>query len=79
MQFTGQTWNQLDLDSFMPTGSTSRFNFRISRRPKILWEASPAASHVNYAVCEWWKKKVALTDEKGKDKAGFFTPFDNRC
>lgn len=25
-------------------------------------------------VREWWKKKVALTDEKGKDKARFFTP-----
>ena len=25
-------------------------------------------------VRAWWRKKVALTDEKGKDKARFFTP-----
>ena len=38
------------IDNFMPTGSTSRVNFRISRRSKLLFETS--ASHVNYAVCD---------------------------
>ncbi|MBO7653752.1 MAG: restriction endonuclease, partial [Kiritimatiellae bacterium] len=38
------------IDSFMPTGSTSRVNFRISRHSKVLFET--VKSPVNYAVCD---------------------------
>lgn len=40
------------IDNFMPTGSTSRVNFRISRKAKILFQTAPERSHVNYAVCD---------------------------
>ena len=39
------------LDDFLPTGSTSSVNFRISSK-KILHETAPDKSHVNYAVCD---------------------------
>lgn len=52
VQAKGQSQVRAIIDSFMPTGSTARVNVRISRRSKILWETSPAASHVNYAVCD---------------------------
>ena len=39
------------LDDFLPTGSTSSVNFRISSK-KILYETAPDKSHVNYAVCD---------------------------
>ncbi|MBE6395635.1 MAG: restriction endonuclease [Lentisphaerae bacterium] len=40
------------LDDFLPTGSTSVVNFRISRNKKILHETRETSSHVNYAVCD---------------------------
>ena len=40
------------LDDFLPTGSTSSVNFRISRTKKIAYETSPGKSHVNYAICD---------------------------
>ncbi len=40
------------VDNFMPTGSTSRVNFRISRNAKILHPTAPARCPVNYAVCD---------------------------
>ena len=39
------------LDDFLPTGSTSVVNFRISSK-KILHETASDKSHVNYAVCD---------------------------
>lgn len=46
----GNTNIRAIIDNFMPTGSTSRVNFRISRNSKQLFETK--ASHVNYAVCD---------------------------
>ena len=40
------------LDDFLPTGSTSSVNFRISSKKKIAYETGPAKSHVNYAICD---------------------------
>ena len=40
------------LDDFLPTGSTSSVNFRISRNKKIAHETHPNKSHVNYAICD---------------------------
>ena len=40
------------LDDFLPTGSTSSVNFRISRNKKIAHETDAAKSHVNYAICD---------------------------
>ncbi|MBP5543647.1 MAG: DEAD/DEAH box helicase family protein [Kiritimatiellae bacterium] len=40
------------IDNFMPTGSTSRVNFRISRNSRTLFETDETRSHVNYAVCD---------------------------
>lgn len=39
------------LDDFLPTGSTSSVNFRISSK-KLLHETRPDRSHINYAVCD---------------------------
>ena len=48
----GETTIRAIIDSFMPTGSTSRVNFRISRTSHLLHETHPNFSHVNYAVCD---------------------------
>lgn len=53
------------IDSFMPTGSTSRVNFRISRTSKILFQTSSEHSHVNYAVCDSsWESILCSVIEK---------------
>ena len=40
------------LDDFLPTGSSSAVNFRISRNKKIAHETHPAKSQVNFAICD---------------------------
>ena len=40
------------LDDFLPTGSTSAVNFRISQNKKISYETRSDKSHVNYAICD---------------------------
>ena len=47
------------LDDFLPTGSTDRVNFVISRTAKILHETAPDKCPVNYAVCDSdWERMV---------------------
>ena len=70
------------IDNFMPTGSTSRVNFRISRTSKLLFETT--ASHVNYAVCDsaWEAVLCRVLEEHPKTLAyvknfnlGFEVPY----
>ena len=42
----------VQLDDFLPTGSTAAVNFRISRTKKIAYETNPGKSQVNYAICD---------------------------
>lgn len=56
------------LDDFLPTGSTSAVNFRISRNKKIAYETRPDKSHVNYAICDsgWEEILCKVVEEHPK-------------
>ena len=53
------------LDDFLPTGSTSSVNFRISSNKKIAYETDPEKSHVNYAICDsgWEEVLCSVLEE----------------
>ena len=53
------------LDDFLPTGTTSSVNFRISSKKKTAYETDPKKSHVNYAICDsgWEEVLCAVLEE----------------
>ena len=60
------------LDDFLPTGTTSAVNFRISSTKKIPYETSPGKSHVNYAICDsGWEEILCRVIEKHEDTLAY--------